>query len=70
MLEAWLLAAVASAAPAAAPAPPPLELLEFVGEWSPQEQQLIDTAARAQQAQRPRGNNDGHANDDASNPPR
>ena len=47
-LEAFLLTA---AALAAEPRPaggevPPVELLEFIGEWSAEEQKLIDQAAR------------------------
>lgn len=46
-LEVWLLA---TAVAAAKPEPqsevlPPLELLEFIGDWNPEEQKLIDQVA-------------------------
>ncbi len=47
-LEAWLLAAVVAAAKPGqeADAPPPIELLEFLGDWTTEEQKLIDQASK------------------------
>ena len=47
-LEVWLLAAAVAAA---RPGPdgnvsPPIELLEFIGDWTAEEQKLIDQVAR------------------------
>jgi hypothetical protein len=57
MLEAWLLAVVASSGMPAADAPAP-ELLEFIGDWSPAEQGLIDEASRQKTAAQPKGKTD------------
>lgn len=58
MLESWLLMLAAAASqprPAAADsaqAPPPVELLEFVGDWSEEESRLIDDVQPAEEARR------------------
>jgi hypothetical protein len=72
MLELWLLAAIASAAPSMPGAAPPAELLEFIGDWSPQEQKLIEQAARPKTAAQPTGNDNAAQSHDRSetNPPR
>lgn len=56
-LEAWLLAAaVAAARPEQDSNAPPIELLEFIGDWTAEEQKLIDQAARPKKkTAKPRG---------------
>jgi hypothetical protein len=47
VLEAWLLAAaVAAAKPGQDSEAPPIELLEFIGDWTAEEQKLIDQAVQ------------------------
>jgi len=48
VLELLVMAAAQAAAPppVSKPAPPPLELLEFLGEWSDDEANLIDEAEK------------------------
>jgi hypothetical protein len=48
VLELLVMAAAQAAAspPASKPAPPPLELLEFLGDWSDDEANLIDEAEK------------------------
>lgn len=74
VLEAWLLAAaVASAKPEQPSDAPPVELLEFLGSWSVEEQKLIDQAAPPKKRGKPRGSEKDDVDNESptrSGPPR
>lgn len=74
-LEVWLLAtAVAAATPKPqSEALPPLELLEFLGDWTAEEQKLIDQAAAPKKkpaARRTTRKHEGNESETRNGPPR